>query len=80
MLTVEDKEMLKNKVFQLLWDVGMNLEHDKTQVLGTDGEKIGYLHCYYELLKTGIYYTRIYQVLFQTWRNRFIYRERYRFL
>jgi len=29
MLTEENKEILKDKVYQLLWDVGMKLEHDK---------------------------------------------------
>lgn len=29
MLTEENKAMLKDKVYQLLWDVGMNLEHDE---------------------------------------------------
>jgi hypothetical protein len=37
----------------------LNYETGETQVVGSDGEKVGRLHLRYSLLKTGIYYAVI---------------------
>ncbi len=40
----------------------LNYETGETQVVGSDGEKIGLLRLRYSLLKTGIYYAVIAEI------------------